>query len=135
VRFVAGFIGIVGALAGLALGIKWLSDLHSEVAQEVIPKVVEGSSQARELGAIRVATYLLLVCGAVGLVVSVRVMARKGQRLMNALVLVVAGLLPLAWRATACFGVPMALARLLALAVTYNTRAVAPPSPHSMPYP
>ena len=41
-RFVSGLIGIVGALAGLALGIKWLSDLHSEVAQKVIPKVVEG---------------------------------------------------------------------------------------------
>jgi formate hydrogenlyase subunit 3/multisubunit Na+/H+ antiporter MnhD subunit len=134
-RFAAGLIGIIGALAGLALGIKWLSDLHSELAQKVIAKVAEGSSDARQLNALRAATYLLLVCGVVGLVVSVRVMARKGQRWLNALLLLVAGLLPLAWCEKACFGVPMALAGLLALGVRYHTKAEAAPPPYYMPRP
>ena len=120
-RFVAGIFGLLGALAGAALGFKWLSDLNSDDGKAARALAsLAGADQAAELAGLTRATYALLVCGVIGLVTSILVMARKGQRFANAGVLIVAGGLPLVFATNAVFGTPMILAGLLALAVKYD---------------
>jgi hypothetical protein len=126
-RFAAGILGILGALAGGALGWKWKGDLDSDMGKQAqaLAGAVEGGM---EIKALERATYALLACALLGLVVSVLIMARKGQRFVNAIVLVVAGVLPVVFHTNALFGAPMVLAGLLALAVKYDDAPKPPPA-------
>jgi hypothetical protein len=112
-RWVAGSIGILGALAGLTLGGIWFWDWsstgHDTAALAVM--LVPG---------IKTATYLLLLGGVVGLVVSVLILRRRANRWLNALLLMVCGVLPILFYVKALWGAPMTLAGLLALAVRYD---------------
>lgn len=118
-RFAAGILGILGALAGGALGWKWKGDLDSDMGKQAqaLAGAVEGGMEIKSLER---ATYALLACALLGLVFSVLIMARKGQRFVNAILLLVAGALPLVFHTNALFGTPMILAGLLALAVKYE---------------
>lgn len=111
-RFAAGIIGILGALAGLFLGFKWYTDLNSEEARAAI--AVLGNSGP--LAGLTHATYALLLCGVIGLIVSALVIIGKGNKMANGGILIACGLLPLLFAGKAIFGVPMVLGGLLALA-------------------
>jgi hypothetical protein len=115
-RWVAGTIGILGALAGLVLGGIWYWDWsstgHDTAALAVM--LVPG---------IKTATYLLLAGGLLGLVVSVLVLRRRANRWLNALLLMICGVLPILFYVKALWGVPMTLAGLLALGVRYGKDA------------
>jgi lysylphosphatidylglycerol synthetase-like protein (DUF2156 family) len=127
-RFAVGIIGILGAAAGLLLGIKWYSDLGSELGQLAAGLAAAAGEAGAELSAMKNATYALLGCGVLGLVVSILAMLRKGQKIVNAVLLIVAGVLPLVFSTQALFGVPMALAGLLAFAINYQKAPQAAPA-------
>ncbi len=127
-KWAAGIIGIIGALAGLLLGFKWLSDLNSELGQLATALAGAAGDVGSELSSLKGATYSLIICGIVGLLVSVLVIMRKFNRWANAIILIICGALPLVFATDAFFGVPMILAGLLALAVKYEAGA-APAAP------
>ncbi len=127
-KWAAGIIGIIGALAGLLLGFKWLSDLNSELGQMAAAMAASAGDAGKELSSMKAATYALLICGVLGLIVSVLVIMRKFNRFANAVLLIVCGALPLVFATQAVFGVPMILAGLLAFAVKYDSGA-APAAP------
>lgn len=121
-RFVVAILGILGAIAGAFLGMKWLGDLNSDMGQ-LAQTLGEATGQNSELAGLKNASYALLACAVVGLLVSVMVAMRKGNKMANAALLIVAGLLPMVFATNALFGVPMAVAGLLAFAVKYDTNA------------
>lgn len=127
-KWAAGIIGIIGALAGLLLGFKWLSDLNSELGQMASAMAAAAGEAGKELSSMKIATYALLICGFLGLAISVLVIMRKFNRWANAVLLIVCGALPLVFASKAVFGVPMILAGLLAFAVKYDSGA-APAAP------
>jgi len=126
VRIAAFIFGLLGAAGALLLGIKWQGDISSTEGQ-VAMKLAAALGKS-ELGAEMVSmqrgTYALLICGALGLIVSVVVLLRKGNRLANGALLVVCGILPLLLVSKAAFGVPMALAGLFAFVVKPKTAAI-----------
>jgi len=124
-KYAAGIIGILGAIAGLFLGIKWFSDLSSEAGQTAAAFASSAGQLGDMFAGLKYATYALLACGVVGLAVSVLILMLKGNRWANAGLLIVAGFLPLVFSTTALFGVPMVLAGLLAFAVKYQPKAQA----------
>jgi len=124
-KYAAGIIGILGAIAGLILGIKWFSDLNSELGQLATAFASSAGQAGDLLGSMKAATYALLACGVVGLIVSVLIIMLKGNRWANAGLLIVAGALPLVFTVNAIFGIPMVLAGLLAFAVSYQPKAQA----------
>ena len=125
-RIAAFIFGLLGAAGALLLGIKWQGDISSTEGQAAM-KLAAAFAKS-ELGAEMVSmqrgTYALLICGVLGLIVSVVVLLRKGNRFANGALLVVCGVLPLLLVSKAAFGVPMALAGLFALAVKPKTAAV-----------
>ena len=134
-RFAAGIIGILGAIAGLILGFKWFSDLGSEMGQ--LASAVAGASEEGSdlMFQMKGGTYSLIACGIVGLVFSILIIMRKVNRWLNAVILIVCGALPLVFTTDALFGVPMILGGLLALAVKYEAGAAAPAAPAAPPAP
>jgi hypothetical protein len=117
-KIVAGIFGILGALGGAFLGSKWLSDLGSPEGQAA-EAVSEAAGISEQLAAMKSASYSLLACAVVGLVVSILVLRLKGNKVVNAALLIAAGALPMVFAQEAVFGVPMALAGLLAFGVNY----------------
>lgn len=136
-KFAAGIFGILGALGGAFLGAKWLSDLGSAEAQaaealgelaatdlggaegQAAEALGEMAGMAAEMSALKSASYALLACAVLGLVASVMVLRLKGNKAINALLLIVAGALPIVLASKAVFGAPMVLAGLLAFGVKY----------------
>ena len=108
-RFASGIIGILGGLAGLVLGLKWFMDISDA-----------GEMASLLPASMKIATYALIGCGIIGLVISVMVIMRKFNKFANAAILIVAGGLPLVFVTDAIFGTPMILAGLLAFAVKYD---------------
>jgi uncharacterized membrane protein len=121
-RWAAGIIGILGACGSLALGGKWLSDLQTEEVQ-LARAFSNAVGSGAEFAALEKATYALLVCGAIGLVAAILVLARRLGRWPNTIVLLLAGIAPLGFSLKAMFGVPMVLAGLLAFFVKYDRKA------------
>ncbi len=125
----AAFIsGLIGALGALLLGIKWLADLDSDLgraAQALVAGGIGGETAA-ELVGIKTATYLLIVCGLAGLVISFMVLSGKLKKEINAILFVIAAVLPLFFSANAVFGVPMVLAGILAFFTKPRAKAPAP---------
>jgi uncharacterized membrane protein len=114
----------------LALGGKWLSDLQTEEVQ-LARAFSDAIGSGAEYAALEKATYALLVCGVIGLVASILVLARRLGRWPNAILLLLAGLAPLGLSLKAMFGVPMLLAGLLAFFVKYDRKAP-PPAPQGV---
>jgi hypothetical protein len=119
---IASFVfGLLGAVASLLLGVKWFGDLNSETGKAAIKlaNTIKGPDAGAfgEILSMQRGTYALLACGVIGLAVSVMVLIRKGNKMANAILLIVCGILPLMFAGKAVFGVPMALAGLLALGI------------------
>lgn len=122
-RIASFVIGLLGAAGALLLGLKWHSDMSSPEAAAAL-KLAEalakegGGGALAGLGAEAVglqrATYALLACGVLGLIVSVVVLIRKGQRVANGALLVICGALPLVFQTKAIGGVLMVLAGIFA---------------------
>ena len=125
-RIAAFIFGLLGAAGALLLGIKWQGDISSVEGQAAMKLAAAfGKSEiGAEMVSMQRGTYALLIAGALGLIVSVVVLLRKGNRFANGALLVVCGVLPLLLVSKAAFGVPMALAGLFALAVKPKTAAV-----------
>jgi hypothetical protein len=121
-RFVVAILGILGALGAAFLGSKWLSDLGTAEGQ-LASALADATGQGAELAGLKNAAYSLLVCAAVGFIVSIMVALRKGNKMANAVLLIVVALLPLIFSTKALFGVPMALAGLFAFGVKYEPKA------------
>jgi hypothetical protein len=119
-KYAAGIIGILGALAGLFLGFKWLSDLNSGLGQLATALAGSSGEAGSQLSALKGGTYSLIACGVIGLAISVMIIMRKFNRWANAAILIICGGLPLVFTTDAIFGTPMILAGLLALAVKYD---------------
>jgi hypothetical protein len=126
VRIAAFIFGLLGAAGALLLGIKWQGDISSTEGQAAMKLAAAfGKSElGAEMVSMQRGTYALLICGALGLIASVVVLLRKGNRFANGALLVVCGVLPLLLVSKAAFGVPMALAGLFALAVKPKAAAV-----------
>jgi hypothetical protein len=118
-RFVVAILGLLGAAGGAFLGMKWLSDLKSDLG-EAAQAMAGLAGMGDQMAGLKNATYALLGCAALGLIVSILVAVRKGNKVVNAILLIVAGVLPLVFETRALFGTPMALAGLLAFAVKYE---------------
>ena len=122
-RIASFILGLLGAAGALFLGIKWQGDMSSPEGQAAMKLAAAFSKEAgagglgAEMAGLQRGTYALLICGALGLVFSIVVLLRKGNRYANGALLVVCGLLPILLATKAVFGVPMALAGLFALAV------------------
>lgn len=119
VRIASFIIGLFGAACALLLGFNWYRDLSSpEVAAAFELFAQEGGGgapagvSAQAIGLQR-ATYALLACGVLGLIVSV-VLIRKGHRVANGALLVICGALPLVIQTKANGGVLMVLGGLFA---------------------
>lgn len=63
-----------------------------------------------------------MACGIIGLLVSIMIAAGKGNKVINAILLIVVAVAPLALSTDALFGVPMALGGLFAFGAKYKTR-------------
>ena len=120
-RIASFVIGLLGAIGGLALGGKWWSDWSSPEGAAALKLAEalgkEGGGDALGLGnvlGLRKATYALLACGVLGLAFSVVVLIRKGNRMINGAILVIAGALPLVFAKNAVGGVLMVLAGIFA---------------------
>ena len=120
VRIASFIIGLFGAACALLLGFNWHRDMSSpEVAAAFKLFAQEGSGgapagvSAQAIGLQR-ATYALLACGVLGLMVSLVVLIRKGHRVANGALLVICGALPLVIQTKANGGVLMVLAGLFA---------------------
>jgi len=119
VRIASFIIGLLGAAGALLLGGKWQKDMSSPeaaAALELAKALAKeggggalGGLGAEALGLQR-ATYALLACGAIGLIVSIIVLIRKGQRVANGAILVICGALPLVFQTKAIGDVLMVLA-------------------------
>lgn len=121
-KIVATIFGIIGALGALALGFKWYSDLNSELGKAALAIAQAAGDAGGELLAHKNATYALIACGIVGLLVSIMVAAGKGKKVVNAILLIVAAVAPIAFSSDALFGVPMALGGLFAFGAKYKTK-------------
>lgn len=128
-RFAAGIIGILGALAGLFLGYTWFSNLSSDVGQTTTALSGLLGEFATKLGGMTTCTYVILACGILGLAASILVMIRKFNRWANAVILVLCGIAPLLFSMDAYYGGPMTLAGFLAFAVKYETTLPEPTLP------
>ncbi len=126
-RWAAGIIGILGACGSLALGGKWYSDLQTEEV-ELARQLSNAMGTNAEFASLERATYALLVCGVLGLVASILVLARRWGRWPNAALLLVAAIAPLGFSLKAMFGIPMLVAGVLAMFVKYDRGTAAPPS-------
>jgi hypothetical protein len=117
-RIAAFIIGLIGAAGALFLGAKWNSDMHSELgkAAEALAAGLGGGMGA-ELNGFRNAIYALFACGAIGLIASVVVLLRKGQPVVNGLLLIACAVAPIVFMNKAVLGVPMALAGIFAFFV------------------
>jgi hypothetical protein len=126
VRIAAFILGLLGAAGALLLGIKWQGDMSSVEGQAAMKLAAAfGKSElGAEMVSMQRGTYALLICGALGLIVSVVVLLRKGNRFANGALLALCGVVPLLLVSKAAFGVPMALAGLFALAVKPRTAVV-----------
>ena len=126
-RKAAFIVGIIGALGALLLGFKWLSDLNSQLglAAQQLAANGTGGKLAAELSGMKTATYMLILCGLTGLVFSVLTLMSKLKKEINAVILILAGLLPLLFSGKAIFGVPMVLAGILAFAAKPKVREAA----------
>ncbi len=129
-RIAAFIFGLLGAAGALFLGIKWQGDMSSPEGQAAMKLAAALSNEGGagslgglggEMAGLQRGTYALLICGVLGLVISIVVLLRKGNRLANGALLVVCGVLPILLASKAVFGVPMALAGLFALAVKPKT--------------
>ncbi|MCP4218688.1 MAG: hypothetical protein GY765_28910 [bacterium] len=118
---------MIGAIAALLLGFKWLSDLNSEIGQVArsFSKSGLGGSAGAEFASYEVATYMLIGCGIIGAVIAIMLLMKKGNPYINGAVLMVAGILPLLFVSKAMFGLPMVLGGLLALTIKRNTAKAA----------
>ena len=123
-RITSFIIGLLGAAGALFLGLKWYGDISTPEAAAAL-KLAEAMAKeggagfaglGSEIVGLQRGTYALLACGALGLIISVVVLLRKGQRFANGALLVICGVLPMVFATKAVFGVPMALAGLFALA-------------------
>lgn len=117
-RKTAFIIGMIGALGALLLGLKWMSDLNSDlglISQQLVDKGMDGKFAAQFRG-LKTAAYLLILCGGTGMVFSVLTLLSKLRMEVNAIILITAGVLPLFFSWKALFGVPMVLAGGLAFA-------------------
>jgi hypothetical protein len=126
VRIAAFIIGLLGAAGALFLGIKWMGDINSPEGQAALKLAAalakEGGGGAMgglgsEMLGMQRATYALLACGVIGLVISIVVLLRKGKPVVNGILLIVCGILPVILASKAVFGVPMALAGIFAFLV------------------
>jgi hypothetical protein len=123
VRIASFILGLLGAAGALFLGIKWQGDMSSPEGQAAMQLAAALGKEAgagglgAEMAGLQRGTYALLICGALGLVFSIVVLLRKGNRFGNAALLIVCGVLPILFAGKAVLGVPMALAGLFALAV------------------
>jgi hypothetical protein len=123
VRIASFIIGLLGAAGALLLGGKWQKDMSSPEAAaalelaKALAKEGGGGALAglgTEALGLQRATYALLACGAIGLIVSIIVLIRKGQRVANGALLVICGALPLVFQTKAIGGVLMVLAGIFA---------------------
>jgi hypothetical protein len=80
----------------------------------------KGAGLGGEMAGLEKATYALLACAVIGLVASILVLIRKGHKIGNAVLLLVCGVLPIVFATKAVFGVPMAIAGLVAFSVKYE---------------
>lgn len=122
-RKTAFIIGLFGALCALALGLKWMSDLNSDlglISQQLVDKGVKGDL-ASEFKGLKTATYLLILCGVTGIVFSILTLVSRVRKEINGIILITAGVLPLFFSGKALFGVPMVLAGILAFAAKPRT--------------
>jgi hypothetical protein len=122
-RVAAFIIGLIGAAGALFLGAKWNSDMHSELGRAAEALAGLGGMGA-ELSSFRNAIYALFACGALGLIASVVVLLRKGQPVVNGLLLIACAVVPIVFMNKAVLGVPMALAGIFAFFVRRPSRAV-----------
>ena len=116
----AFIFGLIGSIAGAALGLKWLGDLNSSMGKAALSLSKSMGSAGSQFLGLRNATYALLICAIIGLIFSFIILMRKGNKFINSGVLVVAGILPMLFASKAMFGIPMAIAGLLALTVKYT---------------
>ncbi|MCP4154769.1 MAG: hypothetical protein GY757_44015 [bacterium] len=132
-RKAAFTFGLIGALGAMLLGLKWMSDLNSDlglISQQLSSQSIS-SSLAAEFQGLETATYLLILCGVTGLVFSILTLLSKFKRKLNAVILVAAGIAPVFFSGKALFGVPMVIAGLLA----FGAKPEPEPAPQPQPQP
>lgn len=128
-RIAAGILGILGALMGGLLGLKWYSDINSETgkAAMALMKALGGAGAAgAEFAALEKTTYALLACAAIGLVVSVMIFMKKGSKMVNAALLIIAGVVPVFFNGKGAVGILMVLGGIFALLIKQPGAAAAP---------
>jgi hypothetical protein len=125
VRIASLILGLLGAAGALALGIKWHGDMSTPEGVAAF-KFAAALSKAdgvalgglgAEMAGLQRATYALLACGVLGLIVSVVVLLRKGNRIANGALLVICGVLPIVLQTKAVGGAYLALAGIFAFFV------------------
>ncbi len=111
----AFFIGLIGALGALILGFKWMSDWNTDLA--VISQMLGNQGIEDkftiEFEQIKTTAYLLIFCGITGMVFSALVLAPRLKSGIIAVILIMAGVLPLVSSWKALFGIPMVIAGIL----------------------
>ena len=111
-------LGVLGALGGALLGLRWNADLNSAAGQFAM------AMGAPEVGALRMAAHLLILCAIVGGVACVLILLDKGTRTINGFLLIIAGGLPLLVHTNAWFGLPMSVAGVLAFFIKQKDTAM-----------
>ena len=100
---------VLGAIGAIILGAKWLSDLNSELGQHVT-----SLGQGSEFNSYKIAAWLLILGGVVGLIATFLLLKQKAPKLILGIVLIVVGVLPLIFQGEALWGLPMALGGIFA---------------------
>ena len=106
-------LAMLGSVLQACLAVKWLTLLDTREGR--LPQVLTGSTGAPpiELQAIKNATYALIVCALLGLVISFLVLMEKGNKYINGGLLILGGSAPLLFSLRALGGLPMIMGGLL----------------------
>lgn len=103
---------IIGALGAFFLGMKWMSDLNSELGQAA---TAMGGSP--ELTNLKTAATLLIICAIIGIVATVLLIVKKIPKFVVGVLLILAGIFPIFFAGKAVFGLPMVLGGIFAFLI------------------
>jgi hypothetical protein len=100
---------ILGAIGAIILGAKWLADLNSELGQ-----LVTSLGQGSAFTSYKIASYLLILGGIVGIIAVILLLKKKAPKLFLGIALIVVSVLPLFFQSEALWGLPMLLGGIFA---------------------